>query len=223
MSDLFLYHGSTNIIEKPLFGCGKTWNDYGQGFYCTESLQLAKEWAVSEEKNGYANRYSLDTSDLKILNITDYTMLHWLAILVANRQFSTSTPIMKRGQDWLLNNFLIDTSGYDLIKGYRADDSYFSFAKAFLTNQISYVQLSHAMKLGNLGEQIMMKSQKAFDLIHFEGYEEADFHEYFIDKKNRDEEARAKFKKILEEDDIDGIFMRDIIREQIKENDARIQ
>ena len=31
-----IYHGSDKIIEKPLFGHGKTYNDYGLGFYCTE-------------------------------------------------------------------------------------------------------------------------------------------------------------------------------------------
>ena len=79
------------------------------------------------------------------------------------------------------------------------------------------------MKLGALGEQIMLKSRKSFDLIHFEDYEVADYHEYYKKKKSRDEDARAGFRKILEEDDIEGIFMRDIIREKIKENDSRLQ
>lgn len=39
-----IYHGSNKIIEKPLFGFGKTYNDYGLGFYCTEVLDMAKEW-----------------------------------------------------------------------------------------------------------------------------------------------------------------------------------
>ena len=42
-----LYHGSEQIIESPTFGLGKQNNDFGLGFYCTESEELAKEWAVS--------------------------------------------------------------------------------------------------------------------------------------------------------------------------------
>lgn len=40
-----LWHGSQKIIETPQLGLGKIHNDYGQGFYCTESLDLAREWA----------------------------------------------------------------------------------------------------------------------------------------------------------------------------------
>ena len=57
-----IYHGSIIVIEKPIYGYGKKHNDYGLAFYCTESLDLAKEWAVSNELDGYANCYELDLS-----------------------------------------------------------------------------------------------------------------------------------------------------------------
>ena len=44
-----IYHGSSRIIEKPLFNFGKKYNDYGIGFYCTEEMELAKEWGVLKE------------------------------------------------------------------------------------------------------------------------------------------------------------------------------
>ena len=40
--DMIIYHGSQQIVEVPKFGIGKTYNDYGQGFYCTEDIELAK-------------------------------------------------------------------------------------------------------------------------------------------------------------------------------------
>ena len=42
-----LFHGSEKVIEHPVFGAGKKHNDFGLGFYCTESEALAKEWAAS--------------------------------------------------------------------------------------------------------------------------------------------------------------------------------
>ena len=45
MSKLTIYHGSPEIFEKPQFGKGKPYNDYGRGFYCTEHIELAKDWA----------------------------------------------------------------------------------------------------------------------------------------------------------------------------------
>ena len=163
MSKLTLYHGSPEIIERPLFGKGKTYNDYGKGFYCTESEELAKEWACTEGVDGYANQYEIETSELKVLNLTseEYTILHWLALLMTYRKIKLTTPVMRRGAEWLKEQFLIDIEEYDVIVGYRADDSYFSFARAFVNNEISLKQLSYAMRLGKLGEQFVLKTEKA--------------------------------------------------------------
>lgn len=223
MSKIDLYHGSPNILLQVLFAPYNKIQAHNHSRFSHVQKELAKEWAVSDASNGYANKYTLETKDLLLLNLGDYTMLHWLAVLVQHREFQTTTPIMKRGKDYLKAHFYLPVEDYDLIRGYRADDSYFSFAKAFLTNQISYMQLSHAMKLGKLGEQIVLKSKKSFERIKFEDYELADYHEYFPKKKERDEKARSNYRKLLEEDDIEGLFMRDILREEIKADDSRLQ
>ena len=130
---------------------------------------------------------------------------------------------MKRGKEYLLEHYLPDISGYDVIIGYRADDSYFSFAKSFVNNAISLKQLGNAMRLGKLGEQFVLKSRKAFDTIKFLDYTVADNTEYYFKRKTRDDEARAAYYKELENEDLDGIFMRDIIREEIKPDDPRLR
>ena len=43
---MIIFHGSTEIVEVPIFGKGSENNDYGKGFYCTESLELAKELQI---------------------------------------------------------------------------------------------------------------------------------------------------------------------------------
>ena len=103
MKTIELWHGSAHHIGKPSFGFGKTYKDFGLGFYCTENLALAKEWACSEQHSGYANHYSLTLDDLIILNLSDdkYTILNWLALLVANRQFQVSTPVARQGIEYL--------------------------------------------------------------------------------------------------------------------------
>ncbi|MBE6975757.1 MAG: DUF3990 domain-containing protein [Ruminococcaceae bacterium] len=90
-----LYHGSCSIIEKPVFGQGKWYNDYGIGFYCTDSLEMAKEWGVSHDKDGYANCYELDCDSLRILDLNDpqYCILHWLAVLLENREFDVTSAL----------------------------------------------------------------------------------------------------------------------------------
>lgn len=225
MNPRTLYHGSPEIVTNPEFGKGRLYNDYGQGFYCTGNLELAKEWACSEISDGFVNQYEISDHSLNILNLSDekYTILNWLALLINYRTVRISTPVMKRGVEWLTVHYLIHIEDYDVIVGYRADDSYFSFARAFVNNEISLHQLNYAMKLGKLGEQYVLKSKKAFDSLRFISSTEIQNAVYYPKRKQRDEEARTAYLKELDRDDLNGLFIRDIIREGIMPNDLRLR
>ncbi len=227
MAKLTLYHGSENIIKTPLYKAGNPKNDYGYGFYCTENAELAKEWACSEEKDGFANEYSLNLQGLSVLDLSEesYSILNWLAILLKNRTFSPSSDIARDAKDFLLHNYLIPYEKYDIIKGYRADDSYFTFANAFLNNTISIEKLNKAMYLGKLGEQIVLKSSLAFSKIKFISAACAPRNIYYPKKMNRDNEARNRFSQLKtskEKNTADEIFIIDIIRGGFKNDDSRI-
>ena len=79
------------------------------------------------------------------------------------------------------------------------------------------------MRLGKLGEQFVLKTEKSFGQIEFKSAELADNTIYYTRRKIRDEDARKAFFDELEKEDIDGIYMRDIIREEMKGNDARLR
>lgn len=218
-----LFHGSEKVIEAPSFGEGKRNNDFGLGFYCTKTENLAKEWAVSSLRDGFCNRYILDTEYMKILNLNspDYTILNWIAVLVEHRLFSIRTPIARRAKKYLIDNFGINVNVFDIVTGYRADDSYFDYAESFLNNAISVEQLAAAMKLGKLGEQIVLKSQFAFSRIRFEGFDVAEKEEFYVLRKARDDEANRLYLELLEEES-DGLYIQDIIRGGITNDDSRI-
>jgi len=218
-----IYHGSEQIVEVPTFGKGKKNNDFGLGFYCTESDALAKEWAVSSLRNGFSNRYSLDTEYLNVLNLNspDYTILNWIAVLVEHRLFSIKTPVARRAKHYLIENFGVNVSAFDLITGYRADDSYFDYAESFLNNGITVEQLARAMRLGKLGEQIVIKSKFAFSRLHYEGFDIAEKEQYYVLRKARDDEANQLYLEMLEEES-DGLYIQDIMRGGIKNDDSRI-
>lgn len=218
-----LYHGSEKVIDTPTFGVGKRTNDFGLGFYCTETEGLAKEWAVSSLRDGFSNRYTLDTEYMNILNLNspEYTILNWIAVLVEHRVFSIKTPIARKAKKYLIDNFGINVNAYDLITGYRADDSYFDYAETFLNNGISVEQLAKAMRLGKLGEQIVLKSKFAFSRIQFEGFEVAEKEEFYVLRKARDDEANQLYFDMLEEES-DGLYIQDIIRGGITNDDPRI-
>ena len=218
-----IYHGSEKIVETPTFGLGRKNNDFGLGFYCTESIDLAKEWAVSSLSDGFANRYTLDTEYLNILNLNSsaYTILNWVAILVDHRLFSIKTPVARRAKQYLIEHFSINVNAYDLITGYRADDSYFDYAEAFLNNAITVEQLSLAMRLGKLGEQLVIKSKFAFSKIKFEGFDVAEKDLYYVLRKARNDEANQTYLDLLEEES-DGLYIQDIIRGGVSNDDPRI-
>lgn len=225
---MILYHGSSEIVEVPTYGLGSNKNDYGRGFYCTENSELAKEWACPTIKNGFANEYEFDISDLKVLylNKGGYNILNWMAILLNNRVFQKRSPISRQASDYILKEFLPDISGYDVICGYRADDSYFSYAKDFLNNAISVSQLSKAIKLGDLGEQVVLMSPKAFEKINFIKYEIADGSIYNDKQMQREKRARKAYLNNHGTDFIissDDLFVRDILAEQVKNNDPRLR
>lgn len=223
---IILYHGSEDIIDAPAFGKGKKNNDYGRGFYCTESEDLAKEWACGKGNNGYANKYSFDTEGLDILNLNsdDFNILNWLALLTQNRSYWQKNSISEQAKNYLRESFLIDISEYDVIIGYRADDSYFSFAQDFVAGAISLRKLSEAMHLGLLGEQIVLKSKKAFQQISFISAEEASAEIYYSKKYQRDLAARRAYRNTKSSpDDINDIFMIDIMREEMKNGDPRLR
>lgn len=218
-----IYHGSEKVIEVPTFGEGKKNNDFGLGFYCTESENLAKEWAVSSLRDGFSNRYTLDTEFLNILNLNspEYSILNWIAVLVEHRLFSLKTPIARRAKQYLIEHFGVNVNAFDVITGYRADDSYFDYAESFLNNAISVEQLAKAMKLGKLGEQVVIKSKFAFSRLQFEGFNVAEKEEYYVLRKARDDEANKLYYDLLEEG-YEGLYIRDIIREEIRNDDPRI-
>ncbi len=218
-----IYHGSERIIERPVYGGGRSHNDYGRGFYCTESESLAKEWACSTLRDGYANRYRIDMTDMRVLqlNSEEYSILNWIAILVSNRVFRVGTPIAGRAIRYLRDNYMLNVHEYDIIVGYRADDSYFDFAETFLNNALTVEQLSEAMRLGKLGEQVVLKSRWAFDHLEFEGYSTASRELWLPVKKARDERARTDYETIIS-DEVDGLYMADIIRQQVSNDDDRI-
>ena len=223
MRILTLYHGSQTPLERPRFGYDNRHNDFGPGLYCSESLDMAKEWSSGQYRGGYANEYFIDTDGLGILDLNGRSILCWLAILIKNRPVRKYTGLATEAESWLDENFGMDLSGYDIIRGYRADDSYYSFARAFLNNQITVEQLRDAMHLGSLGEQIVIKSRRAFDRLVYEGSVRAEHPEYYARRTARDDAARIAYREATATFDRDGILMTDLIRGEVSPDDGRLQ
>ena len=222
---MILYHGSQYLIKKPFYGGGRAANDYGMGFYCTESESLACEWAVSEKHDGFANRYEFMDDGLSVLNLNDSTstILHWLSVLLEHRTFDTRYGLSTLAKQYLTENFHVDVEAYDVIRGYRADDSYFSFAQDFISGAISYPQLTAAMRLGKLGEQIVVKSRRAFTRLKFVSAKAAIREDWLDAKESRDTSARRDYFDMRKTPyRLEDLSIQQIIQERIVSGDPRL-
>lgn len=97
----------------------------------------------------------------------------WLAELITNRPCKDLAPVAEDNKELLIKKFKIDTSKYDVIIGYRADDSYFAYAKDFVSGDIYREIFERAIRLGNLGIQVCIKSPKAYSCLQEVGRKEA--------------------------------------------------
>ena len=183
-----VFHGSKDIIETPKYGFDLLSNDYGRGFYLTESPESAGEWAVNSFRDGYINMYLLDMNGLKVLDLTHdpYNALHWVALLMKNRESNLKYASDKEVINFLLSKYLINVEDYDVIIGYRADDSYYTIARDFVSRRISIRQLEEALRLGKLGKQVVLVSENAFCKLEFVKSMVATREEYLENKLNKE-------------------------------------
>lgn len=203
MEKIILFHGTPDEIVVPSYGKGEEKHDYGKGFYLTESIDLAKEWAVCRpnERNGYVHQYELDIENLKILDFKDKGVLAWLAELMKHRDAADSKRYRMLAKKFI-KKYGVDTGDYDVIKGWRADASYFYIAKEFVKDNIDLDILEELLSLGDLGIQYCIKSEIAYsklrevkDGLMFVPYTE------FNDKYNhRDVSARKKMRELVNSD-----------------------
>ena len=203
MGKIILYHGSPNKVVVPQFGLGEGKHDYGKGFYLTENIELAKEWAVCrpDEMNGWVHKYELETDDLKILDFQEHNILSWLAELMKHRDASDSRRYKVLSKKFIAE-YGIDTSEYDVIKGWRANASYFYIAKEFVRDNIDIEILEELLSLGGLGIQYCIKSELAYSkLTEIEdGLISVDYSEFNEKYNERDVIARKKMRELVDSD-----------------------
>lgn len=203
MGTMTLYHGTPDKIVTPRYGGGDDKHDYGRGFYLTENIELAKEWAVCRpnEKNGWVHKYELEVSGLQILDFRQYNVLSWLAELMKHRDASDSRRYhMLAGK--FIEKYGIDTDQYDVICGWRANASYFYIAREFVRDNIDMDILEELLSLGGLGIQYCVKSETAYANLKeiIEELSTVDYAEFNDRYNQRDVLARKRMHDLVDSD-----------------------
>ena len=208
-----LYYGSTTIIKEPVFGEGNPSNDYGLGFYLTDREELAKLWACKNKEGGFVITFDVDIKSLNVLRIDnsdEKSILQWITLLLKNRFDYVDRIRYQQEIEWLVRHFDVAINDYDLIVGYRADDSYFSYSRGFVSGDISFETLSDALKIGKLGTQYVLISKKAFKNIKYVSHYYVEHNEEYesFRKKTLDEYHELKAK----ENKYKNTFMRELVK-----------
>ena len=101
-----------------------------------------------------------------------------------------------------IEKYGIDTSDYDVIKGWRANASYFYIAKEFVRDNIDVDILEELLSLGGLGIQYCIKSELAYSKLHEikEELTSVAYSEFNSRYNQRDVEARRNMRNLVDSD-----------------------
>lgn len=227
MATVSLYHGSPRVVSRPSLAQARPHNDYGRGLYTTRDRDLAGEWACQRGSDCFVNSYTLWTDGLAVLDLLDgtHSTLEWVALLLKYRHFDLRLPTATLAREELVERFCPDLSSTDVVVGYRADDSYFGYVRSFVENALPLSALEEALVLGELGEQTVLVSGRAFAQLTFTGYECVPAERYYPRFLDRDERARLGYHDLLERQrpSLSDVFVIDILREEMTPDDSRLQ
>ena len=195
-----LYHGGPVENFVPTFGLGRDQHDYGRGFYLTDSIDLAKEWAVCrpDGSNGWVHAFRLADEELKVLDFEALGPLPWMAELMKHREGGKSKRF-KLLSERFIAKYGVDSDGYDIIRGWRANASYFYIVTAFVHDEVDVDILEELLMLGGLGVQYCLKSERAFAAIRkVDGFPQpVEYAVYNPGYSERDRTAKARMDALI--------------------------
>lgn len=154
---MILYHGSTDIVDKPEIRKGDVYLDFGVGFYTTSSYEQAERWAKikmrrSNASIGYVSIYELDFEKAKEeLYIEEFETADkkWLEFVVSNRKGIPTEDIK------------------DMHIGPVADDNIYQSIRLFETGAYDAEYTVRKLKTEVLHDQWTIHTGKALSYLKF--------------------------------------------------------
>jgi hypothetical protein len=153
-----LYHGSTQIIDRPKLLEPTHPLDFGAGFYATTNFEQADNFAkkIVKWRGGTAvvNTYLIKEKDLQPFKILkfDNPDKAWLDFVVENRA--------NREQKGMV----------DMVVGPVANDDVYSVVSDYEAGTYTEEEALARLKIKKLFNQYVFKTQKAIDLLNFKEY-----------------------------------------------------
>lgn len=151
---IILFHGAkNNIIGDISVNKSRGINDFGNGFYCGESLEQSAMF-VSGFRNSSLYIYEFDKSGLD--GIRFFVDREWMLTIAYFRE-----RLSEYAEHPIIQNLISKTKGKDYIIAPIADNRMFEIIDSFIDGEITDVQCQHCLSATNLGNQYVFKTEKA--------------------------------------------------------------
>lgn len=159
---MILYHGSTELVNKPEIRKGKAHLDFGVGFYMTSSYEQAERWARVKMRRqnadvGYVSIYEFDFDKaVKELSIMQFLNAdeQWLDFVIKNRKG------------------VLSYRSADIHIGPVADDNVYQSIKLFETGAYDVEYTVKKLKTEVLQDQWTLHSEATLKYLKFVGAKE---------------------------------------------------
>ncbi len=157
-----------------------------------------------------------------ILDLTskDYHILNWLALVLKNKHVDERNKSITKLKEYIIDEFSPDLKKVDIICAQRADNSYFTVIRRFLSSDISLHKFSELVYKNNLCIQLVFISEKSISALDFKYAQNVDFNSYYRKIVDKDLELQNRLNT---KDDNDYIFINDIYSDRWRNNDERLQ
>lgn len=167
--NIYLYHGSDCVVEKPDLKKCKKYKDFGRGFYLSFEKKQGERFAEiikkrNHSKHKYVNCYQLIEIDLLKVFQFESADINWFKFVCANR-----SKDLKQSKN----------HEFDIIVGKIADDATANVINSFLSNTYGDRRTKKAMDFAlsmllpnRLKEQICFKTEKSLKFLKFVSCEE---------------------------------------------------
>lgn len=157
-NEVLLFHGAKSMIEGKLsLDYNKRINDFGNGFYCGESLEQSAMFVATHEK---ASLYMLKFKPSDLVCREFSVNREWMLTIAYYRG-----KLREYDNTEIIKQLIKANEGIDYIVAPIADNRMFEIIDRFIDGEITDVQCQHCLAATNLGKQYVFVSQKALTNI----------------------------------------------------------
>ncbi len=204
---LIVYHGSKKGIVGDIAPKSREFCDFGKGFYLgTDASQPLT--LICDEKKPKFYTLKFDLTDLKVLHVE--LGIEWAMLIAYYRGYMNEV----KGSS-IYNKYAKMADGYDVIRGYIANDRMYQVMKRFFEKEITDVALINSLSALDLGEQYVCITEKACKQLEILFEKELSSLELSLIKDKsiaRREEGIQKTEEVLVKYRREGKFFDEIIK-----------